>query len=127
MTDTPITLYALQYDLKRNLRPFTRPEVQRLPTGESGVYVLWRETGTPGENACLYIGESTTCVRRRLLQHESNAQNDQLHSQLRMFRSLIRFSVAFIADRAETLAAEADLIRAWKPKTNLKLNRTDIP
>ena len=63
-----ITLYALQYQLKRNLRPFTREEIQQLPTGRNGVYVLWRKTGTEGRNECLYVGESTTCVRRRLLQ-----------------------------------------------------------
>ena len=82
MRDT-VPLYVLQYQLKRNLRPFTREEIQQLPTGRSGVYVLWRKTGTEGRNECLYVGESTTCVRRRLLQHDSNAQNDGLHSQLR--------------------------------------------
>ena len=71
-----VTLYVLQYQLKRNLHPFTREEILQLPTGRSGVYVLWRKTGTEGRNECLYVGESTTCVRRRLLQHHSNAQND---------------------------------------------------
>ncbi len=117
-----ITLYALQYELKRNLRPFTREDIQHLPTGQSGVYVLWRKTGTEGRNACLYIGESTTCVHRRLLQHYSNAQNDGLHSQLRMFRSIIQFSVEFIETADETRLLESELIRAWQPKTNLKMN-----
>ena len=121
MQDT-LTLYALQHQLKLNLRPFTRENIGKLPAGRSGVYVLWRKTGTEGRNECLYVGESTTCVRRRLLQHESNAQNDALHSQLRMFQPIILFSVEFITDRQETLAMEAELIRAWHPKTNLKLN-----
>ena len=69
-----VTPYVLQYQLKRNLRPFTREEILQLPTRRSGVYVLWRKTGTEGRNDCLYVGESTTCVRRRLLQHYSNAQ-----------------------------------------------------
>ena len=121
MRDT-VTLYALQYQLKRNLRPFTREEILKLPTGRSGVYVLWRKTGTEGRNECLYVGESTTCVKRRLLQHDSNAQNDGLHSQLRMFRPIIQFSVEFTEDAEETVLLETELIREWKPKTNLKMN-----
>ena len=42
MRDT-VTPYVLQYQLKRNLRPFTREEILQLPTGQSGVYVLWRK------------------------------------------------------------------------------------
>jgi len=117
-----ITLYALQYQLKRNLRPFTREEILQLPPEQKGVYVLWRKTGTEGRNECLYVGESTTCVRRRLLQHYSNAQNDGLHSQLRMFRRIIQFSVEFTADAEETRLLESELIRTWHPKTNLKMN-----
>ena len=121
MRDT-VTPYVLQYQLKRNLRPFTREDILQLPTGQSGVYVLWRKTGTEGRNDCLYVGESTTCVRRRLLQHYSNAQNDGLHSQLRMFRPIIQFSVEFTEDAEETVLLETELIREWKPKTNLKMN-----
>ena len=117
-----ITPYVLQYQLKRNLRPFTREEIRQLPTGRSGVYVLWRKTGTEDRNECLYVGESTTCVRRRLLQHQSNAQNDALHSQLRMFGRIIQFSVEFTEDPEETVILETELIREWKPKTNLKMN-----
>ena len=122
MSDEPITLYALQYELKRNPRPFTREEILKLPIRRCGVYVLWRQTGTEGRNECLYVGESTTCIRRRLLQHHNNPHNDGLHSQLRMFRSIIQFSVGFTADAAEAVALEAELIQAWRPKTNLQLN-----
>ena len=80
------------------------------------------KTGTEGRNECLYVGESTTCVRRRLLQHHSNAQNEGLHSQLRMFRSIVQFSVEFTEDAEETVSLESELIREWKPKTNLKMN-----
>ena len=117
-----VTPYVLQYQLKQNLRPFTREEIRQLPTGLTGVYVLWRKTGTEGRNECLYVGESTTCVRRRLLQHYANAQNDGLHSQLRMFRPIIQFSVEFTEDAEETVLLESELIRAWQPKTNLKMN-----
>ena len=47
-----VTPYVLQYQLKRNLRPFTREEILQLQTGRSGVYVLWRKTGTEGRNEC---------------------------------------------------------------------------
>ncbi len=119
---TSVTPYVLQYELRRNLRPFTREELLQLPPGRSGVYALWRKTGTEGQNECLYVGESTTCVRRRLLQHSSNAQNDELHSQLRLFRPIIQFSVEFTEHTEETVLLETELIREWKPKTNLKMN-----
>lgn len=117
-----VTPYALQYELKQNMRPFTPENIRQVPKEQCGVYVLWRDTGNPHRKECLYVGESTTCVRRRLLQHHSNAQNDGLHSQLRMFKSIIHFSVAFIADAEETQLLERELIQEWKPKTNLKMN-----
>ena len=113
-----VTPYILQYQLKRNLRPFTREELLKLPTGRSGVYVLWRKTGTEGRNECLYVGESTTCVRRRLLQHHDGTTNPELHAQLRLFRAIIQFSVEFTEGTEETVLLETELIRAWQPKTN---------
>ena len=117
MHDT-ITPYVLQYQLKRNLRPFTREEILKLPTEQTGVYVLWRKTGTEGRNECVYVGESTTCVRRRLLQHHDRATNPDLHSQLRLFRGIIQFAVEFTKGTEETVLLETELIRAWQPKTN---------
>lgn len=121
MRDT-VTPYVLQYQLKRNLRPFTREEILKLPAGRSGVYVLWRKTGTEGRNECLYVGESTTCVRRRLLQHHADAQNDELRKHLRLFGPIVQFSVEFTEDAEETMLLETELIRTWQPKTNLKMN-----
>ena len=121
MRDT-ITPYVLQYQLKRNLRPFTREEILKLRAGRSGVYVLWRKTGTEDRNECLYVGESTTCVRRRLLLHHTDAQNDELRKQLRLFGTIIQFSVEFTEDAEETVLLETALIRTWQPKTNLKMN-----
>ncbi len=117
MRDT-ITPYVLQYQLKRNLRPFTREEIQKLPTGQRGVYVLWRKTGTEGRNECVYVGESTTCVRRRLLQHYDGTTNPDLHKQLRLFQGIVQFAVEFTEDAEETVLLETELIRAWQPKTN---------
>ncbi len=117
MRDT-VNPYVSQYQLKRNLRPFTRQEILRLPKERSGVYVLWRRTGTEGKHDCLYVGESTTCIRRRLLQHYARGTNPKLEDQLRLFSGIIHFSVEFTEDAAETLLLETTLIRAWQPKTN---------
>ncbi len=113
-----ITPYVLQYQLKRNLRPFTRAEIQKLPAEQIGVYVLWRKTGTEGRNECVYVGESTTCIRRRLLQHIDGTTNPELHRQLRLFQGIVKFSVEFTEDAEETVLLETELIRAWQPKTN---------
>ena len=66
----------------------------------------------------LYVGQSTTCVRRRLIQHLSNEENPELRRQLRMFRDLVQFSVVFTVGQTETLALETTLIREWQPETN---------
>ena len=113
-----VTPYVLQYQLKRNLRPFTRAEIQQLPRERSGVYALWRPTGTEGRHECLYVGESTTCMRRRLLQHYDGATNPELYAQLRMFRAIVQFSVEFTSGAEETVLLETELIRSWQPKTN---------
>ena len=47
---------------------------------------------------------------------------DEFLSQLRMFRSIIQFSVEFTENAQETVLLETELIREWKPKTNLKMN-----
>jgi len=39
-----------------------------------------------------------------------------------MFRPIIQFSVEFTEDAEETVLLESELIREWKPKTNLKMN-----
>lgn len=113
-----ISPYILQYQLKRNLRPFTREEIQKLPEGKNGVYVLWRKTGTEGRNECVYVGESTTCVRRRLLQHYDGTTNPELHTQLRLFQGIVQFAVEYTEDAEKTVLLETELIRAWQPKTN---------
>lgn len=113
-----VTPYVLQYQLKRNLRPFTREEIMKLPVGRSGVYVFWRKTGTEGRNECIYVGESTTCIRRRLLQHHDGTTNPGLNTQLRLFQGIVQFAVEFTEDAEETVLLETELIRTWQPKTN---------
>lgn len=112
-------LFAKKYQLENNLRPFNRKEVQTLPKDCCGLYALW----LPGESAPerLYIGMSTTCVRRRLLEHLANETNPKLRRQLRMFPDLVKFSVTFTESEEETRELEAAIIRAWQPETNRNL------
>ena len=112
------TLPALMYLLERRLRPFESDEVRKLPTDRWGVYALWLPSG--GENApeCLYVGISTTCIRRRLLDHLSRETNPGLRTELRLFRDTVLFSIAYTSGERETLDLETSVIRRWKPRTN---------
>ena len=113
--------YLAAHNLRRELRPYTRAEVSRLPHDRRGVYALWRPRSGSERLECLYVGESRTCVRRRLLEHLSSKEpNEALRNQLQLYRTVVVFSVAFTEDAAETLLMETELIRAWQPKTNEK-------
>ena len=112
------TPFGLKYQLERDLRPFNRDEVQRLPRQRTGVYALWLPAGTQGGYEPLYVGMSEVCVQQRLLQHVQNETNPQLLHQLRLFRDMVMFSAAFTDGREETLALETAVIQAWQPLTN---------
>ena len=120
----PNTLYnytnpfSVKYRLERELQPFTREGLLQQPKDRCGLYALWLPTGTDDAPERLYVGESTTCVRRRLLQHLSDEENPELQRQLRMFRDHIQFSVVFTEGREETLELETKLIRELQPETN---------
>ena len=110
--------FSVKYRLERELQPFTREALLQLPKDRCGLYALWLPTGTDDAPERLYVGESTTCVRRRLLQHLSNEENPELRKQLRMFPDLVQFSVVFTEGEQETLALETMVIRDWQPETN---------
>ena len=121
MTQTPgdnITPFGLKYQLERDLRSFNRDEVGLLLRRRTGVYALWLPTGFEGRHECLYVGMSDACVRQRLLQHLKNETNPELLRQLRLFRDIVMFSVAFTQGKKETLALESAVIQAWQPLTN---------
>ena len=117
------TPFGLKYQLERDLRPFNVAEVRGLPKERTGVYALWLPAeGGVGRPECLYVGMSEACVRRRLRQHIQHETNPGLLHQLRLFRDIVLFSVAFTHGREETLALETAVIRDWQPITNrLKL------
>ena len=110
--------FSVKYQLERNRQPFTREVLLQLPQDQCGLYALWLPTGTEDAPERLYVGESTTCVRRRLLQHFSNEDNPELRRELRMFPDLVQFSVVFTEGRQETLDLETRLIRELQPETN---------
>ena len=114
-------LFAKKYQLENNLRPFNREEVQKLPKDCYGLYALWLPAAIESAPERLYIGRSTTCVRRRLLEHLANEANPELRRQLRMFPDLVEFSVTFTESEEETRELEAAIIRAWQPETNRNL------
>ena len=119
MSNTPdATPFSVKYRLERELQPFTREAVLQLAKGRYGLYALWLPTGAEDAPERLYIGVSTTCVRRRLLQHLSDEENLELRKQLRMFPDLVQFSVVFTEGRQETLDLETTVIRDWQPETN---------
>ena len=95
-----------------------RAEVQRLPRDRRGVYALWLPAGDLPE--CLYVGISTTCIRRRLLDHLSNEANPELRRQLYMFRDTVRFAAVFTESDDETRQLEAALIADWQPLCNIR-------
>ena len=112
------TPFSVKYQLEHERQPFTREIIRQLPKDRCGLYALWLPTGTEDAPERLYVGESTTCVRRRLLQHLSDEGNPELRKQLRMFRDIVQFSVVFTEGRQETLALETTVIREWQPETN---------
>lgn len=114
-----MNLFALKYQLERETSPFRRAEVQGLPRDRQGVYALWLPAGDIPE--CLYVGISTTCIRRRLLDHISSETNPELRRQLRMFRETVRFSAAFTDSDEQTRKLEAALVSDWQPLCNIQL------
>ena len=114
-----MNLFALKYQLERNHRPFQRDEVQSLPADRLGVYALWLPTGDIPE--CLYVGISTTCIRRRLLDHLSREENPELRRQLGMFSDSVCFSAVFTDGYDQTRELEKALVSDWQPLCNVRL------
>lgn len=123
MNDRQVTPFGLKYRLEHELHLFNSAEVRKLPRDRTGVYALWLPgVAANGRADALYVGMSEACVRQRLLQHLQNETNPELKRQLRLFRDIARFSVAYTEGRQETLDLETAVIQSWQPATNrLKL------
>lgn len=116
MTSNP---FSLKYQLERNLRPFNRDEVRKLENGRIGLYTIWAPAESGGENEYIYTGMSRTCLRRRLMDHLRETEtNPKLRNEVRLFRDVIKFSVAYTNTKEETRRLERSVIADWKPFTN---------
>lgn len=113
-----MTLFALKYSLERDFRPFTRQELRTIPRNTIGVYAFWLIAGEDEIHACLYVGISKTCLRRRLQSHLTNETNPKLRRQFEMYGDAIRFTFAFTGSDEQTRELEADLIGDWQPECN---------
>ena len=116
-----MTPFAAKYQLERDLRPFTRAEVRKLPSDRAGLYALWLPGAGVGAGECLYVGMSGKCVRERLLQHLSSEENPELRRELELFGvepTRIEFGTAWASDEAEARALESAVIEEWRPRTN---------
>ena len=116
--DGPRTPLGLKYQLEQQRIPFNRDQISKLERNRTGVYALWVPDG--GQDECLYVGMSETCIRRRLLEHLNRETNPELRNLLRLYSDTVEFSTAFTGDQDETLSLEDDIIRAWQPVTNRK-------
>ena len=66
MPATERSYFGIQYDLKRNIRPFSADEIRALPSDAAGVYAIWIV------EQLIYVGKATACIRTRLLSHLYN-------------------------------------------------------
>ena len=116
MTSNP---FSLKYQLERNLRPFNKEEVRKLEKGRIGLYTIWVPDESGGGNEYIYTGMSRSCLRRRLMDHLRETEtNTKLRNEVRLFRDVVKFSVAYTESKEETRALEKNVIADWKPFTN---------
>ena len=113
-----LTPFSAKYRLERELRP-----VHPRRGAAAAARPIWAvrplaAAETEGGHERLYLGMSTTCVRRRLLDHLSNETNPDLRRELRLFRDRVEFSAVFTTGERETRDLETALIRDWQPETN---------
>ena len=111
--------FALKYQLERDLRPFNKEEVQNLEKNRFGLYTIWVPAESGGENEYIYTGMSQSCLRRRLMDHLRETEtNPKLRNEVKLFRDVIRFSVAYTSTKEETRRLEKNVIADWRPFTN---------
>lgn len=116
------TPFGLLYQLEQELRPYTEDNVRIIPDGRTGVYALWLPNETGCGYECIYVGMSTTSLRRRLMEHLQRETNPILARDLRLYPDLVLFSFAYTQGRQETMELEDSAIKAWKPRTNRRQN-----
>ena len=91
----------------------------RLERTRIGLYVIWVPAEAGGDYEYIYTGMSRTCLRRRLLEHlRDSEKNEKLRNEIRLFRDVVLFSVAYTLTLEETRPLEKHVIADWQPFTN---------
>lgn len=116
--------WGVQYRLKRNRFTLDEANVRsRVAKDKPGIYAIWIPTVAIDVFRCSYVGMSSTDIRGRLLAHLRDAQNDQLHRDLRHFEGFATFSFEYAKDGRDAKALETAMIKWLSPQCNIAENR----
>ena len=121
--NTPATersYFGIQYDLKRNMRPFSADAIRALPSDAAGVYAIWIV------EQLIYVGKATACIRTRLLSHLYNTDrsiNPCLYAKIGRHgifdERTARFTCVVLSLPDEEIGEiESRLIEDWQPECN---------
>ncbi len=110
--------FALAYQLRNHRQLFNKQTVRQLPMKRVGIYAIWIPTENADLPDCIYVGESTDCIRARLLQHLSNETNPKLRHLLHIFSGIAEFSFSYTHGRSQTKNLETEMIHQLHPETN---------
>ena len=111
--------FALQYQLLNNRQPYSREQINEIPKDKSGIYAIWLHTSDEQLPECIYVGQSTECIRSRLMQHLTNETNRKLRPIIHRLQNMLQVSFAYTHGYQETLELETEMIHTLKPETNL--------
>ena len=118
---TDENLWAFQYRLERESKPFTQEDIKSDAPADPGVYAIWPPPWAQ-EVGCLYVGKSKN-MRARLLQHLHDAHNDCLYGFIRDYQGYLRFTAEPAVTDADAKAIESEMIRRLQPICNIAENR----
>ena len=114
-------LWAFQYRLEREGKPFTQDGIRLGAPASPGVYAIWAPPWAQ-DVGCLYVGKSKD-MRARLLRHLNDAQNDCLYGFIRDYRDYLLFTAEPATSDAEAKAIESEMIRRLSPQCNIAENQ----
>lgn len=120
-TNPDENLWAFNYRLERNAKPFTADSVKADAPAVPGVYAIWAPPWAQ-EVGCLYVGKSKN-MRNRLLQHLNDAQNDALYRYIRDYEGYLLFTAEPAASDAQAKLLESAMIQRLEPECNIAENR----
>ena len=93
--------------------------LQKAPDRDFGVYLIW------SKKVCVYVGKAERqSLRKRLLQHYDNEQNEKLERWIKSSHQLW-FSYQVLNDSAIINARERNYIKKFSPLTNKLLQKKE--